>query len=68
MQITKCAYGDCVATTKQPAKDRWTHFTDWKAFANGWYCPAHAHAIERVLRRGGFDNPENDPRGDDKAA
>ena len=58
---TKCTYDGCPATTERPALDGWTYHSDWgHAIKGGLYCPAHAAAIETVLREGGLDEPEND--------
>jgi len=64
MQIKKCTFRDCRATTAQPGKDGWTYFADVKPLADGLYCPVHAHAMEQdameqVLQGGGFDDPDD---------
>jgi len=47
-------------TTEQPTKDGWAN-CDWgPGIPGGYYCPAHADAIEKVLEEGGLDDPEND--------
>ena len=54
MRIASCAFEGCRATTKQPGQDRWAYLKDFRPLADGYYCPAHAQAIERVLQDGGF--------------
>jgi hypothetical protein len=55
----QCAYPGCPATTNN--RLRWAYLMDWPGgLPDGYYCPAHAEALEAVLGEGGFDEPEND--------
>jgi hypothetical protein len=61
--MTKCTWIGCPATTERPALDGWTYLTDWGHGIKDdglYYCPAHAAALEAILREGGLDDPEND--------
>jgi hypothetical protein len=59
MQITKCAFRDCAATTTRPGGDGWTYYTDVRPLADGCYCPVHTRAVEELLHDGGgFDDDD----------
>jgi hypothetical protein len=58
--VEKCSYKGCRATTTQWLDDGWSNLVDWgPAVPDGYYCPAHAEALEAVLMEGGFDDPED---------
>jgi hypothetical protein len=52
--MTRCSFGDhnelqCRATTEQPTVDGWPYLESWgPGIPDGYYCPAHADAIERL--------------------
>jgi hypothetical protein len=44
------------STTRHPFLDDWTYLASWgPAVKDGYYCQAHADALEAVLLEGGFD-------------
>jgi hypothetical protein len=47
MATTKCAFKGRDATTEQPAEDGWTVLESWRGMVEGYYCPAHADAVEK---------------------
>jgi hypothetical protein len=52
----RCCWHDCWRHTAQPWRDGWSHLADWgPAVKDGFYCQAHADALEAVLDDGGFD-------------
>jgi hypothetical protein len=60
-RVYKCTWLGCPATTERPAVDGWTYFTDCGDGIKDdglYYCPAHADALEAILREG-LDDPEN---------
>ena len=55
----KCCFDGCRMTSEHPDAGR--YLSEWgHGFKDGWYCRAHADALEQVLIGGGFENPEND--------
>jgi hypothetical protein len=49
-------FNECHAATDQPTADGWAHLSSWgPGIPDGWYCSAHADAIEQVLEAGGFE-------------
>jgi hypothetical protein len=64
MSRTRCAYPGCTAATETPGVEGWTWFQDLgrSGLPDGFYCPAHAAAINTVIDEGGFDDPDNNRR------
>jgi hypothetical protein len=61
-----CTFQGCRNTSEQPITDGWAILADWgPGIPDGYYCPAHANAIEKVDEDGGLEDPENDLIGDD---
>jgi hypothetical protein len=57
----RCAFEGCRAITEQPYTDGWANLWNWGCgLKDGFYWRAHANALEQVLEKGGFDDPEND--------
>jgi hypothetical protein len=51
----RCSWEGCWRTTARPYSDGWGYLGDWgPAVKDGWYCKAHADALEKVLEDGGF--------------
>jgi len=47
----ECAYPGCPARTDN--RLRWAHLTNWAGgLPDGYYCPAHAEALEAILAEG----------------
>ena len=52
----RCAWDGCWRTTAHPDTDGWAYLCSWgPAVKDGYYCKAHADAIEAVEMEGGFD-------------
>lgn len=52
----RCKWEGCWRTTCHPYADGWAYLSDWgPAVKEGFYCQAHADALEAVLMDGGFD-------------
>jgi hypothetical protein len=59
--MIKCTFAGCQKTSEQPTKDGWAHLLGWgPGIADGYYCQAHADALEEVHLEGGLEDPEND--------
>jgi hypothetical protein len=54
----QCAYPGCPAKTDN--RLLWGYLASWRGLPDGYYCPAHRDAIEKIELEGGFDDPEND--------
>jgi hypothetical protein len=64
-RTVRCCFDGCRATSEHPLTDGWTNIVDWgHGIADGFYCRAHADALNQVCMRGGFEDPENDLKGD----
>jgi hypothetical protein len=56
----RCAFVDangvrCRKTTEQPFIDGWTNGNWGPLYPDGYYCPAHAAALNQVDEEGGLD-------------
>lgn len=50
----QCSFWGCERTTLHPYADGWANLTEWgPSVKNGFYCQAHADALEAVLLEGG---------------
>ena len=46
----RCCGDGCWRTTARPYTDGWSSLSDWGyGIKDGFYCPAHADAIEKVF-------------------
>jgi hypothetical protein len=53
MHTTRCCWEGCWRSTTQPYKDGWSHLFSWPPpIQDGFYCQAHADAIEAVSDEG----------------
>jgi hypothetical protein len=51
----KCAFDGCPARSEQPYTDGWASLSDWgPGIKDGFYCKAHAAALEEMLMDGSF--------------
>ena len=51
----RCAWDGCWRTTEHPYADGWAYLCSWPPpIRDGYYCQAHADAIEAVEMDGGF--------------
>jgi hypothetical protein len=51
----RCTWEGCWKTTTQPFTDGWASLDGWPSpIKDGYYCQAHADAIEAVDLDGGF--------------
>lgn len=49
----RCTWPGCWRTTTQPFADGWADLASWPApIKDGFYCQAHADAIEKVDEEG----------------
>jgi hypothetical protein len=54
-KIIRCCWNGCWRKTAQPFTDHWAHLSKWDhGIKDGFYCPAYAAAIEKVLEEGGY--------------
>ena len=45
----RCAWDGCWRTTAHPYADEWAYLASWgPAVKDGWYCQAHADALETI--------------------
>jgi len=52
----RCTFAGCWRTTWQPYADGWSGLAAWgPGIENGWYCKAHADAIEALDESGELD-------------
>jgi hypothetical protein len=56
----RCPFTDhnglqCSATSEQPYTDGWTNGSWGDVYPEGFYCPKHADALDKVEEEGGFD-------------
>jgi hypothetical protein len=53
-KMYRCTWNGCALITERPARERWTHLSQWgHGIRDGYYCPAHTAAI--------IDDPDNEP-------
>jgi hypothetical protein len=59
---TKCTFKGCPKTTEQPFTDGWANLGDWgPGIEDGFYCRAHADALEDLLVSGELGGIQGKP-------